>query len=153
MRTRFFIICCSILAMLSMISCQFEISDNGDFDGFWHLTRVDSIASGTSTDLSSRHLFWGVNFDLIRLQDLGDGMASSFFVRFDLTRTTLRLYEFRDATSGSSAGVTQDTLIADPSPLFYYGIYSLDITYNIEKLSNSRMTLSTDSLRLYFVKM
>lgn len=136
-----------------MISCQFEISDNGDFDGFWHLTRVDSITTGASTDLSSYHLFWGVNFDLIKLQNNSENVAGNFFARFEKNRNTLRLYDFRDASSGASAGETQDTLIASPTPLLYYGINSLDITFNIEKLTNSRMTLSTDSVRLVFVKM
>lgn len=39
-------------------SCTIETSDNGDFDGFWHLERVDTLATGNYLDLS-RNVYSG----------------------------------------------------------------------------------------------
>ena len=33
---------------LTLASCELETSDNGKFDGFWHLERVDTLATGGS---------------------------------------------------------------------------------------------------------
>lgn len=46
-------------------SCTIETSDNGDFDGFWHLERVDTLATGNYLDLSKERVFWGVQHKLI----------------------------------------------------------------------------------------
>ena len=35
-----------------MQSCEIETSHNGDLDGFWHLTGVDTLATGGKRDLA-----------------------------------------------------------------------------------------------------
>ena len=42
-----------LIAAISLVlsSCTLETSDNGDFDGFWHLERVDTLATGNYLDL------------------------------------------------------------------------------------------------------
>lgn len=141
------------VATILATSCELETSDNGDLDGFWHLTRIDSISTGTSTDLSSHYRYWGVNFNLMRLQDLPEDEAGVFFLRFEKTRNSLRVYEPRTGTSGASAGETLDTLLTSPLPLLPYGINQLDQTFTIEKLNSSHMILSTSTYRLRFTKM
>ncbi len=58
----------SLLATLAttllLASCNVETSDNGPLDGFWHLERVDTLATGGTTDYSSGYVFWGVQKDL-----------------------------------------------------------------------------------------
>lgn len=51
-----------LIAAISLVlsSCTIETSDNGDFDGFWHLERVDTLATGNYLDLSRERVFWGV---------------------------------------------------------------------------------------------
>lgn len=44
---------------LLLTSCDIETSDNGDLDGYWHLVRVDTLATGVSSDLSETRVFWG----------------------------------------------------------------------------------------------
>lgn len=151
--TRKSLIVATIMTLLSLFSCTIEFSGNGNFDGFWHLTSVDTLQTGGRCDMSGRLRYWGVNFNLIRLQDFGEGEAQSFYVRFDLGETSLRLYEMRDASSGESAGETVDTLITDPAVLSPYGINSLDETFTIEKLASGSMILSTSEYRLRFTKM
>ena len=45
---------------LTLASCELETSDNGKFDGFWHLERVDTLATGRSLNLQQKRIFWGV---------------------------------------------------------------------------------------------
>lgn len=134
-------------------ACTIETSDNGKLDGFWHLTRVDTIATGMSLDLSTAYRYWGVSFNLIRLQDLPENKLGNFYLRFDYNGNTLRIYEPRTGAAGASAGETLDTLLTSPLPIMPYGINSLDETFKIEKLNSSSMTLSTDAYRLIFKRM
>lgn len=56
-----------LIAAISLVlsSCTLETSDNGDLDGFWHLERVDTLATGNYLDLSRERVFWGVQHKLI----------------------------------------------------------------------------------------
>lgn len=36
----------AVMGLLLPSSCTIEASDNGDFDGFWHLERVDTLTTG-----------------------------------------------------------------------------------------------------------
>lgn len=142
-----------IVASMLMTGCEIETSNNGKLDGFWHLTSIDTIATSTSCDLSQKHRFWGVNFNLMRLQDFPEDEAGSFFLRFDKSGDSLRVYEPRTGSAGASAGETLDTLLTSPLPLSPYGIRKLDTMYYIEKLNSSRMVLNDGMLRLMFTKM
>ena len=46
--------------LMSLTSCEIETSDNGKLDGFWHLERVDTLATGKSVDYTNKLVFWGV---------------------------------------------------------------------------------------------
>jgi len=150
----------SIILLLSLAvasffigGCTIETSDNGKLDGFWHLVGIDTVDTGGTTDLAYKYRYWGVNFNLLYLQDYPENEAGRFYLRFSRTNSSLRVYEPRSGASGESAGETLDTLLASPLPLQPYGINSLDVTFNIEKLSSSRMILNDGTLRLHFKKM
>lgn len=143
----------AIVATMLFGSCTIETSDNGKLDGFWHLTKIEFMNTGETLDYSQKYRYWGVSFDLIRLQDLPENEAGIFFLRFDYNGNTLRVYEPRSGASGASAGETVDTLLTSPLPLMEYGISSLDETFTIEKLNSSSMILSTNSYRLKFKRM
>ena len=55
------------LAGIHLASCEIEGSPNGDFDGFWHMERIDTIATQGVLDLSADHKFWAVQNRLIRI--------------------------------------------------------------------------------------
>ena len=71
----------SLLATLAttllLASCNVETSDNGPLDGFWHLERVDTLATGGTTDYSSGYVFWGVQKDLIYIKDSSNSSVGS----------------------------------------------------------------------------
>ena len=65
-----------------LTSCDIETSGNGKLDGYWHMTAVDTIATGGTADLSQKRLFWGVQHKLINLSDR-DNLAYNIWMRFE----------------------------------------------------------------------
>lgn len=136
-----------ISALFAISSCSLETSDNGDLDGFWHLTRVDTIATGNACDMSGERVFWSVQMNLLNVTDYRTS-SYGYLLRFINENSTLRVYDpyTHDRPNG-------DVKVEDPAQLAPLGINSLDETFNIESLSSKRMILSTNELRLSFTKM
>lgn len=79
-------------ALVALASCEIETSDNGDFDGFWHLERVDTLATGGTTDLSKKRVFWGVQYKLISVYDIDKEGTFGYYLRFKQTRDQIVTY-------------------------------------------------------------
>ncbi len=129
-------------------SCSIETSDNGDLDGFWHLERIDTIATGGINDLSAQPLFWSVNNKLLMLK----GSGSSYYLRFRQTDDSLVVFSpyleggHEDVEGGG------DHPVGDPTALWPYGIRRLEEHFVKESLGGSHMVLRSPELRLYFRK-
>lgn len=136
-------------AILSAVvcSCELETSDNGDLDGMWHYVATDTLTNGATEDVSAKRIYWSFQNKLLQLEDKS-GTNGRFLLRFDKSGNALRLYSpyVYDRENGDKA-------LDDPTPLTPFGINALEETFTIERLDGSRMTLSTDSLRLHFKKM
>lgn len=139
----------AVLACISamLAGCTLETSGNGKLDGFWHLTAVDTIATGGKCDLSHRLLFWGVQAKFVNMSDR-DNKAFDFMFRFEHSDNMLRVYEpfINDRESG-------DTPVNDAEMLAPFGVSAMEQIFKIETLTSKKMTLSTEHLRLYFTKM
>ena len=134
------------LTVSCLASCDLETSDNGDLDGFWHMERVDTLATGGVCDLSERRVFWSVQVGLVNVTDY-DKEARGYLFHFENVNSSLRLYDpYKDNREEG------DIKVEDPSILSPYGVNALDETFRIEGLSANRMTLATDELRLSFKK-
>lgn len=134
-----------LLTAVSLSSCDIETSDNGDLDGMWHLRAVDTIATGGTCDMTDNSIYWNVQTDLMVLEDKSD-VYDDIVVRFTLANDTLRLYSpqlFYKADSGE---------LDDIDKLKPYGLDSEDQSFAVERLDGSRMTLASETLRLYFKK-
>lgn len=131
-----------LLAMFT--ACDFETSDNGKLDGFWHLERVDTIATGGSCDLSDELLFWSVQMKILNLSDR-NYVLNSVNMSFRHEADTLRVFSplFDDRMNG-------DPVVTNPAVLAPFGINMLDEKFRVESLTGSRMVLQTDALRLVF---
>lgn len=135
------------LVVAAMMSCEIEMSGNGDLDGYWHLVRVDTLATGGMCDMSGKRVFWSVQSSLINATDY-DRHYRGYFFHFDKSETTLRLFDpYADKRADG------DIKVEDPSEISHLGINALDETFRIEQLSGSRMTIATEQLRLSFKKM
>lgn len=135
------------LLSLLMASCHLETSGNGRLDGMWHMERIDTIGAGT-IDLSQQRLYWSFQAKLMELSDK-DGANRLCLMRFNHSGTTLSLSEpyLYDRESGEG-----DHPLSDAELLKPYGISAVSVSFDIEKLSSSRMILNDGTLRIYFKK-
>lgn len=129
--------------MLILSSCSVETSDNGDFDGFWHLEKIDTISNGGVCDLSNEKLFWGVQSRLIMLT--GDSLT--YVTLFNQTSDSIIVF-----TPFISSGMGDDTPLTDTLALRKFGIDGLEGHFYKEELKGSRMILRSSRLRLHFKK-
>lgn len=137
----------AVLTAITMASCTLETSDNGDLDGFWHLTSVDTLSTGGVLDMSEELVFWSVQVHLLNTVDRKGG-AGSYFFKFEHNENTLRLYNpcLDDRMNG-------DPEVDSPEPLQPFGVNAIDETFSVETLTGSTMILSTERLKLTFKKM
>lgn len=139
------------LAIVSLASCEIETSDNGDFDGFWHLECVDTLATGGTCDLSKKRVFWGVQYKLISVYDTDKEGTFGYYLRFTQTRdkiVTKSPYKNNwHQDNGEDGG---DIPVDDPTQLAPYGINNLEEEFVKEKLNGGQMILRSKTLRLKF---
>lgn len=138
------------IALTTFASCEIETSDNGDFDGFWHLERVDTLATGGTLDLSKKRVFWGVQYKLISVYDIDKEGTFGYYLRFKqtsdqiVTHTPYKNNWHQDVENGG------DHPIDDPTQLAPYGINNLEEEFVKEKLNGGQMILRSKTLRLKF---
>ncbi len=134
---------------LMLTSCELETSNNGDLDGYWHLVRVDTLATGGVCDMSEARVFWGVQVRLIEAVDHdNDSRHYGYLFKFEKKESMLRLYYAHRHNREEG-----DILVEDVREISSLGVNSLDDTFLIEQLNSSNMTIVDDLLRLSFVKM
>ena len=114
------------LAGIHLVSCEIEGSPNGDFDGFWHMERIDTIATQGVLDLSADRKFWAVQNRLIRI--------NTTLFHFERTDGRLTLTEAPDAPS-------------EPD-LKAFGVQQIPETFEVELLNSKKMILKS-SLTIY----
>ena len=135
-------------AVMALTSCGMEIetSGNGDLDGFWNLTQVDSTATGVTADVHEQRLFWSVQHKLLQLSDY-QNQNPMCLLRFEKNGQQLTLSSpfFYNRDEG-------DQPIDDISVLAPYGINAMPETFQIQKLNSSKMVLKTDIVTLYFTR-
>lgn len=136
----------TILATLTTFtSCELETSSAaGDFNGLWHLTRVDTLATGGVLDLKNEKRFWAFQNKLMQ----GDDRRrehKTILMRFNQTKTQLTLHTpyLYDSNNGDYP-LSESTLLAP------YGINNVEETFQIIKLSGNKMVLQSETLKLTF---
>ncbi|MGN1263129.1 MAG: lipocalin-like domain-containing protein [Prevotella sp.] len=134
------------ISMMTLTGCTIETSGNGDLDGYWHLTQIDTLETGGSADKSEELIFWAVQIKLLNVVDRNTG--GDYFLRFYKSESTLRVYE-----PYGNDRMVGDIKTENPQELAPFGINVLDETFAIEKLTGGKMILNDGFLRLWFVKM
>lgn len=150
----------SLLAVLAtpflLASCNVETSDNGPLDGFWHLERVDTLATGGSTDYHKGYVFWGVQKDLMYIKDSSNGSIGAYYLRFNQTHDSLHVTKiYLDHGHEDNPNHEQGGDIpveAIDNNLRQLGINALPEHFKKEALNANHMILSTEKLRLKFKK-
>ena len=140
--TLFSVIC--ITGILS--SCDLEISSAGDFDGMWHLTSVDTIATGGRCDLSREKIYWSFQYKLMEADDK-NGNHRSVLMRYNENGKKLVLNSpYAYNRTECDEPLTETTLLKP------FGINKLEEEFQVNKISGSSMQLQSDMLILNFKK-
>ena len=69
-KTFLFLAICLAMTMAATSCGDFiDTSDNGDLDGYWQLSQVDTLANGVQVDMTSSKVFWGVQGKFLTMLD------------------------------------------------------------------------------------
>ncbi len=137
-----------IVFLSALTSCHFiEMSDNGDLDGYWQMTQVDTIATWHSTDMRDSLFFWAVQMDVLAVREGNDMYYDDIIFHFMHASDSLVIFNPHINNRDSS-----DIKVTTPEILQRYGIYGLRQSFYVEQLSSSKMILHNRLLRLHFRK-
>lgn len=137
----------SMVALLSLSACEIETHDNDKLDGFWHLERVDTIATGGVCDKSKDLVYWSVQSMFVEVSERSKVNNDKYIFSFSHRDGKLSLFDAR--LSDRSNG---DPEVEDPASLHPYGISKLNETFEVVQLTGSKMQLKSESLLLVFRK-
>ena len=133
----------TILTTMTLASCDIETSSAaGDFNGMWHLTRVDTIATGGVLNLKNEKLFWAFQNKLMQADDKNEKLAK-ILMRFNQTNTQLTLHTpyVYDRENG-------DVPLSDSTLLIPYGINKTEEKFDVVTLKGGKMVLQSEKLKL-----
>ena len=110
----------------------------------WHLTRVDTIATGGVLDLKKEKIFWSFQYKLMQADDKNEKYPK-ILMRFNQTNTQLTLHTpyVYDRENG-------DMPLSDSTLLAPYGINKLEENFQVITLTGSKMVLQSETLKLTF---
>ena len=135
-----------LLAVGLTASCDFETSNNGNLDGFWQLSQMDSVqvAGGCSVDMKASGVFWSVQHKMLDTRNVNIYNSGIIF-RFEHTGEKLIL-------SSPVANIRSigDSLVTDVEAVKPYGLTQLSDTFVVEQLDDTDMRLRNNTLRLHF---
>ena len=131
---------------LAVAACDIETSDNGHLDGLWQLTAVDTLATGSSTDMHLSGTYWAFQHHLLMVRDTIAAHPDVFF-QFNHHADSLLL-----SSPYWSAREEGDLAVDDARDLHLMGIHQLQPRFAVRELSSGTMTLQSDLLRLHFRK-
>lgn len=112
----------------------------------WHLTQVDTIATGGVLDLSEQRIFWSFQFKLMQAEDK-NGIERTVIMRYSKGDGTLTLsspYAY-DRDNG-------DEPLTSPALLKPFGINNIEEEFQVNAVNGSKMQLQSKTLILNFKK-
>ena len=136
-----------LLGLFVLTGCDVETSGNGDLDGMWRLTAVDTLQTGGRLELNEELRAWSFQNKLLELRD-HTGPTGAFLLRFEHKNKTLRTYQ--PYVFNREEG---DYPLENAAYMAPFGLNHLDETFTIEELSGARMTLKGEELQLSFRKL
>ena len=140
-----------LLALLTvcagLTACEVRTSDNGDFDGFWQLTAIDSLVNGRSVDMHTSGEYWAVQVHLLEVRNTR-GQHEDILFRFGFEGDSLRLRSPYYDESGENGELPEH----DVTELKPYGIDRSEQAYRVLKLNSDNMVLQKEDIKLSFRK-
>lgn len=136
-----------MVALFSLSACEIETHDNDKLDGFWHLERVDTIATGGVCDMSKELVYWSVQSMFVEVSERSKVNNDKYFFSFSHRDGKLSLFDARLSDRSNGDPEVEDPIILQP-----YGISKLNETFEVMQLTGSKMQLKSESLLLVFRK-
>lgn len=131
-----------LLPLLASCGDHFDRSNNGDLDGYWQYTQVDTLATGGTTAMKERSMFLSVQGPLLTLTGKG-----AYLYQFAHHDDSLLLRDARYHNRGGGDSLVRNADLVKP-----FGLTRLDEHFHVDQLSGSRMVLSNTTYRLHFRK-
>ncbi len=142
--------------MLTACNSDFEMSGNGNLDGFWQMTNVDTLTTGRSGNVTDRMIFWSVQGKLIELSDhrsaLPEGELRYPSIYYSFERTSDNLTLLGDPKPRKNSRVKGDSDVASQAECGAYGVSDEGDKLKILRLEKTKMILESEFLRMYFRK-
>lgn len=136
-----------LLALFTFLSCD-KMPANGDLDGMWKIMEIEH--DGTVRNTEDEHLYMSIQLGLFELYT---PPMHSVFGYFDHKDNTIRFYQFsHNSSNESESDDNYPYSESEISWLSQWGHYSLDETFNIEKLTRNELILKSDSTRIKYIK-
>lgn len=147
MNKRFKILFFLITILFALASCGdlLEHSQNGELDGYWKLTTIDTLATGGQKSVSEQSLFMAVQGKIMMLNDRDNG--DEYVFQFNHADGHLKIFDARQSNRGKG-----DPLLTDPEGLRPFGFNNLEEDFTVEKLSSGKLIVNDGTLRLHFIK-
>ena len=132
---------------VGLTACEVRTSDNGDFDGLWQLSAIDSLGKGRTVDMRSSGEYWAVQVHLLEVRNT-KGSHGSVLFRFDFIGDSLKLRSPYYDESGEGGQLPEHNV----SSLKAYGIDRSEQGYKVLTLESDEMILEKEDVRLNFRK-
>ncbi len=132
----------SLIIGLALTSCELDFSSNGDLDGNWQMTRIDTVATGGTKDMYGQKVYWSVQKKLLETRQYPQ-MGVIFHFEHANNQLKLRDPYWNNREEG-------DVKITDVEEIKHMGVNVLDETFNVLELNSDNMVLQSDVLRLSF---
>jgi hypothetical protein len=131
---------------MALTGCDLEHSENGKLDGLWQLRAVDTLATGGTADMRSSQRVWGVQGTFIQMRLVTSGeFTDNIVCRFNHEGSTLQLTNPYIVNRDEGDVRVNDVKLLQP-----FGMSHLEETFKVLELSDARLTLESDLLRLHF---
>ena len=129
-------------------SCDIEHSDNGDYDGLWQLTAVDSLAPESTDghrDMRESNISWCIQGSLLELMHANT--SDCYFCRFVQADGKMKIEDLRHWSKEY-----QDPLVTDVAEVQRFGVNALPEHFDILTINKETMVLQSSLIRLSFRK-
>ena len=132
-----------VITLLTLTSCELNLSTNGKLDGLWQMTEIQ-VKGDQPQKVTEQQLTWAFQFKLLELRSSNSPSVHAL-CRFEHKGDSLRVYQPLRASFHES-----DIPFENAEELHPYGLYTLDEHFKVENLNSDRMILSSDSVRVIF---
>lgn len=133
--------------LLLLTACDWETSDNGNLDGFWQMTDVDTLATGGHENVKEKALTWSFQGRIMEVRQATHKGTPIYIFKFSHEGDILKTYNpyLNDRDK-------EDPIVEDVKDINPFGFTTLSQQFKVLKLTGSRLILQSPTLRLTFRK-